>query len=103
MENSNSGHESVEQAFLSAVWNVKRFAGESLEQTEAYTRESPGKAIGFSLGIGWLLSFLPIGSLIVLTVRLALRLIRPALFILGLAKVCELAANCCKHSPTDKA
>jgi large-conductance mechanosensitive channel len=103
MENSHLVHESVEQTLMSAVGNVKRFAGESFQQTEAYARESPGKVIAYSVGIGWLLSFLPIGSLIALTVRLMLRLIRPVLFMLSVAKVCELAADCCKGSPTNKA
>ena len=95
MDNSHSGHKSVEQTFLSAVGNVKRFADESLEQTEAYTCRSPAKVIAWSVGIGWLFSLLPIGSLIVLIIRLMLRLIRPFLFIMGLAKVYELAAVGC--------
>jgi len=102
MENSNFIHESVEQAVMSAVGNAKRFACESIQQTESLVRESPGKAIAYSVGIGWLLSLLPIGSLIALIVRLILRLIRPALFILSVAKVYELAAGCCKSSSTNK-
>lgn len=102
MENSNLVHESVEKAVMSAVGNAKRFACESIQKTETQIRQTPGKAIAYSVGIGWFLSFLPIGSLIALIVRLVLRLIRPVLFILSVAKIYELAAGCCKGSPTNK-
>lgn len=81
---------------------MKRFAPESFQQSEAYLRESPGKAIACSVGIGYFISFLPIGSLIALIVRLMLRLIRPVLFILSVAKIYELASGSCKDSPTRK-
>ena len=103
MENSHLAHESVEDALISAVGCVKRFAGESIQQTEAYTRESPAKAIACSVGIGYLISFLPIGGLIAVTVRLVLRLVRPALMILSLAKVYELVSAGCKQPSANKA
>jgi hypothetical protein len=103
MDNSNLAHFSVEQVLESAVGNVKRFASESLQQTEKCVRESPGKAVAFSAAIGWVLSFLPICSLIALIVRLMLRLIRPLLLLLSLAKAYELAVASCKRSPANKA
>jgi hypothetical protein len=103
MKNANLVQESVEQALLSAIGNVKRFADESLDRTEACIRESPEKTIACSVGIGYLLSFLPIDTFIVLIVRLMLRLIRPVLFLLGLAKVCELAAAGCKSFSNTRA
>jgi hypothetical protein len=102
MDKSKSGQESVEQVVLSAIGNAKHFAKKTLQQTEACTRESPEKAIAYSVGIGYLLSFLPIGSLIALMVRLILRLVRPVLFILSLAKICELAATICSNSQMNK-
>lgn len=99
MNNSNLVHEPVEQALVSAIGDVKRFANESLQQTESYVRESPEKAVAYSLGIGFILSFLPVCGLIALIIRLMRRLIRPVLFVLGAAKVYELAVACCKNSP----
>lgn len=103
MDNSNLGHGSVDQVLKTAFGNVKRLVNERLQQTEKYTRESPGKAVAYSAAIGWLVSFLPICSLIALIVRLMSRLIRPVLLLLSLAKACELVVASCKRHSTNKA
>jgi ElaB/YqjD/DUF883 family membrane-anchored ribosome-binding protein len=58
-------------------------------QAEDYVRESPSKAVGIAVFAGFVLAMLPIGGIIGALIRLLLFLVRPALMILGVVKVCE--------------
>jgi hypothetical protein len=87
-----------EQVVVDAVGNAKRFADDSIRQVETFAKESPEKAIAYSIGIGYFISFLPIFGLVNLLVRIVLRLVRPVLIILSIAKVCELVCAGCKKA-----
>lgn len=56
---------------------------------EQFTREEPLKAVSIAFGAGLFLTFLPIGAIVAGFIRLGFILLRPALLILGIVKLCE--------------
>jgi len=52
-------------------------------------RREPVKHLTIALAAGFVLSLLPIRRILVLTVRTAFLLIKPALMVLGAIKLCE--------------
>lgn len=62
-----------------------------IERTNEFARHEPAKAVASAFTAGLLLNVLPIGAIAGSLTTLALRLARPALFLLGVIKVCELS------------
>jgi hypothetical protein len=57
---------------------------------ESKIRSEPLKSVGLAVGAGWLLTRLPVFALVGLAIRVALRLVRPALLVLGGMKAWDL-------------
>ncbi|MES2476361.1 MAG: hypothetical protein V4640_11305 [Verrucomicrobiota bacterium] len=70
---------------------LKREASQQLEVCEAKIRESPAKAFAVALGAGYILSRLPLAALIAAPLRITALAAKPALLILGAAKLFDLA------------
>jgi|AntRauTorckE6833_2_1112554.scaffolds.fasta_scaffold05105_6 hypothetical protein len=72
------------------VANVKSKANENLETCQQHVRESPRKAILIALGAGYCLHRLPVCTLIAAPLRLTALLAKPALLVLGAAKLYDM-------------
>ncbi len=62
-----------------------------IADAEAKIREEPLKAVLIGTGAGLVISRLPLFGILVLVIRLALWAIKPALLIVGIAKVVDYA------------
>jgi hypothetical protein len=80
----------LEHGVKSVVENVKSKASENFEHCERKVRESPGKAVLIALGAGYCLNRLPVASLLAVPLRLTAVLAKPALLLLGAAKLYEI-------------
>ncbi len=72
------------------VQNVKSKANERLEVCESKVRQSPTKAVLIAIGAGYCLNRLPIAGLIAAPLRLTAILAKPALLVLGAAKLYDI-------------
>ncbi len=59
------------------------------DRTEAYVREEPARAVGIAVGAGIFLTVFPVVRMTLALIRLALGLLKPALFVLGGVKLAE--------------
>lgn len=71
--------------------NVKAKANRQLDACEKKIRQDPAKAVLIAVGAGYCLSRLPLAALIAVPLRLTALLIKPALLVLGAAKLCDIA------------
>ena len=58
-----------------------------------WMRESPEKAVLIATAAGYCLHILPVLPILAVPVRLAAFLAKPALFALGVVKLCEIAKS----------
>lgn len=72
------------------VDNVKSKANSRLAGYEQKIKHSPAKAVLIALGAGYCLNRLPVASLIAVPLRLTAVLAKPALLVLGAAKLYDL-------------
>lgn len=72
---------------------VKAKASDKLEAYEAKVRESPEKAMLIAAAAGYCLHVVPVLPILAVPVRLAAFLAKPALFALGVVKLCEIAKD----------
>jgi hypothetical protein len=72
---------------------VKAKATDKLEAYENKIRESPEKAMLIAAAAGYCLHILPVLPILAVPVRLAAFLAKPALFALGVVKLCEIAKD----------
>ncbi len=72
------------------VENVKFRAHENLEACEQKVRQSPTKAVLIALGAGYCLNRLPVVGLLAVPLKLTAILAKPALLVLGAAKLYEV-------------
>jgi hypothetical protein len=80
----------------SAGWPFSRKLTEAWERLEERTRQQPGLHLSVALLLGYLLQVIPFRSLLMLTVKLCLILVRPAVFVvcaLQLAKYVSKSSN----------
>lgn len=79
-----------EEEVKSVANNVKAKAQNRLENCERKVRQSPSKAVLIALGTGYCLNKLPVASLLAVPLRLTAVLAKPALLILGAAKLYDI-------------
>ena len=72
------------------VDNLKSKANGRLEVCEKKIRQSPAKAVLIALGTGYCLNRLPVASLLAIPLRLTAVLAKPALLLLGAAKLYDI-------------
>ncbi|MEP2775003.1 MAG: hypothetical protein ABJQ29_13175 [Luteolibacter sp.] len=77
----------------SVVDNVKSKATDNLEVCEDKVRQSPGKAVLIAFGTGYILNRLPVAGLLAVPLRLTAVLAKPALLVLGAAKLYDIVAK----------
>ncbi len=70
--------------------NVKAKAHDRLETCEQKVRQAPTKAILIALGTGYCLNKLPVAGLLAIPLRLTAVLAKPALLVLGGAKLYDI-------------
>ncbi|RYD37077.1 MAG: hypothetical protein EOP87_04270 [Verrucomicrobiaceae bacterium] len=80
---------SIEDGVNALIDDAKHKASDGYHRCEQRVRESPGKAILFAVGAGYLLHRLPVRSLLVSQVRVVAALAPPVLVAFGAAKLCE--------------
>jgi hypothetical protein len=80
----------VDEEVYSVVHAAQEKIGDRYAEFENYVRRSPGPAMATAFAAGYLLKMLPVEAIVAAQVRLALSLVRPALFLYGSAKVCEM-------------
>jgi len=69
------------------MWhNVQEGVSHRYADCEKYVRRSPGSAMITAFTAGYLFKMLPVEAIVAAQVRLALSLVRPALFLYGAAK-----------------
>ena len=73
------------------VDNLKSKANSKLGDCEKKVRQSPGKAVLIAMGTGYCLNRLPVASLLAVPLRLTAIFAKPALLLLGVAKLYDLA------------
>ena len=79
------------------VENVKFKAHENLEACEQKVRQSPTKAVLIAVGVGYCLNRLPVVGLLAIPLRLTAILAKPALLVLGAAKLYEIVDKKSRH------
>lgn len=62
---------------------------ELYSRTEKYVKEQPAKAVGAALGIGLVVSLLPLGRIVGMLVDVGFSLVRPILLGAGICKISE--------------
>jgi hypothetical protein len=67
-------------------------------ELEEQIRQEPMKAALLAFAAGFILCLLPLGRLLVVILRMALILLKPALLILGVVKLVEYAGAACGPS-----
>lgn len=77
----------------SLLHEAKAKAAGKLEAYEEKVRQSPEKAMLIAAGAGYCLHVLPVLPILAVPVRLAAFLAKPALFALGVVKLCEIAKD----------
>ena len=77
----------------SLIHGAKAKAAGKLEAYEEKVRESPEKAVLIATAAGYCLHILPVLPILAVPVRLAAFLAKPALFALGVVKLCEIAKS----------
>ncbi|HWB58365.1 MAG TPA: hypothetical protein VG733_02695 [Chthoniobacteraceae bacterium] len=84
---------SHQDPITSAVTHVKQAAEQNIRRVEDYTRASPLPALAAAAAAGYVMRGLPLRALAGLAVRLAVLFVRPAIFLVGAAKIYEFTRN----------
>lgn len=74
--------------------------GEYKAQLEERLRTNPTQVTGWAIGIGFLISALPIVRLLKMFIYLLVQIAKPALLVLGLMKLSEEWKKCCCSKET---
>ena len=73
----------------------KRCDTRTCSQAEQYVAAQPTKAVGTALGVGLLMSFLPVGRIVGMLVDVGFSLVRPILLGAGVCKLSEYCRTRC--------
>jgi len=89
-ENGRDHHaHTIDEGVVEVFRNVQQGVSHRYHELEDKVRNAPTNALVSAFAAGYLVKMLPVESIIAAQVRLALSLIRPALFVYGTAKAYE--------------
>jgi hypothetical protein len=83
-----------------ALSHAPHETGSTLARGDDFTQREPIKAVATAAGLGFLLSFLPVGAILGRLIGASLVLVRPGLLLLGFLKAAEHFAA--SPSPSQK-
>lgn len=92
-KNDRQSRQSVEQMLASSFESVRSNVTDRFHGAEESVRREPGKALLIAVFAGYVLRLLPIGAIIGAILSIAMTLLRPAILLLGAAKVYEFVQN----------
>jgi len=81
--------DAVDEGVAHLFKNVQQGVTHRYAEVESYVKRSPGNAVLTAFAAGYLFKMLPVEAIVAAQVRLALALVRPALFVYGAAKAYE--------------
>ena len=87
MQNSFTDHSTLEEELHGVAERVKRKVKGTYKKYEKIAQRSPGKTVLAAVASGYLLQRLPLRSLFVTNVRIAIALAPPVMLALGAAKL----------------
>jgi len=92
-ENGESHPATIDQGVAGFFHTVQDKMSHSYNDLENYVKRSPTQAVVSAFAAGYLLKMLPVEAIVAAQVRLALSLVRPALFLYGAAKAYEFVVR----------
>lgn len=95
--------DAVDEGVANLLKNVQQGVSHRYADCESYVKRSPGNAMLTAFAAGYLFKMLPVEAIVAAQVRLALSLVRPALFVYGAAKAYEYLARHQTHPEGGKA
>ena len=97
-ENGMHHNPTIDEGVSNLFHTVQDKVSHRYNELESYVRHSPGQAMVSAFAAGYLLKMLPVEAIVAAQVRLALAVVRPALFLYGAAKAYEFLARQKSHN-----
>ena len=90
MSRNTNSNASIENTISDGWEKVCDSTSQHISDCEAYIRQEPLKAVGYAIGVGYVLRMLPVGGIISLLAKVILMAIKPAVLLYGAGKAYEL-------------